>query len=130
MSRKHVINYYKEIESQYFEMLDNVKDMEEAINNKFLPESKLEGLLKTISTLKSNYTRLSYIVYLLDLPNKPNKEKRNSRQYNKLVKTFKELNATKEDIFNENLDALKEFKKQSKKLLKDLEIENDKKESN
>lgn len=133
MSRKHVIEYYKSVESQYFDLLNDAEDMQQAVKDKILSESQLEEFTKLIDKVKTNYTRLSYIMYLLDLPNKKSKENRNSKQYKKTKKLFNGLNATSEDIIEENKDILNQFKELVNKTIEQLAMEkekDDKKTSN
>lgn len=133
MSRKHVIEYYKSVESQYFDLLNDAEDMQQAVKDKILSESQLEEFTKLIDKVKTNYTRLSYIMYLLDLPNKKSKENRNSKQYKKTKQLFNGLNATSEDIIEENKDTLNQFKELVNKTIEQLAMEkekDDKKTSN
>ena len=133
MSRKHVIEYYKSVESQYFDLLNDAEDMQQAVKDKILSESQLEEFTKLIDKVKTNYTRLSYIMYLLDLPNKKSKENRNSKQYKKTKKLFNGLNATSEDIIEENKYILNQFKELVNKTIEQLAMEkekDDKKTSN
>ena len=122
MSRKHVIEYYKSVESQYFDLLNDAEDIQQAVKDEILPESQLEEFTKLIDKVKTNYTRLSYIMYLLDLPNKKSKEKRNSKQYTKSKEVFNSLNATSEDVIEENKDTLSQFKKLVKKTKEQLVV--------
>lgn len=117
MSRKHVVTYYKAMEEQYFELLSETKDMDEAVKTGFLPEDRMNIFMNYVDKLKSNYTRLSYIMYLLDLPNKPSKEKRNARSRESLNKSFQQLNSTQEQVVNENRDVLTEFKRYCKDIV-------------
>ena len=133
MSRKHVIEYYKSVESQYFDLINDAEDMQQAVKDKILSESQLEEFTKLIDKVKTNYTRLSYIMYLLDLPNKKSKENRNSKQYKKTKKLFNGLNATSEDIIEENKYILNQFKELVNKTIEQLAMEkekDDKKTSN
>ncbi len=133
MSRKHVIEYYKSVESQYFDLLNDAEDMQQAVKDKILSESQLEEFTKLIDKVKTNYTRLSYIMYLLDLPNKKSKENRNSKQYKKTKQLFNGLNATSEDIIEENKGTLNQFKELVNKTIEQLAMEkekDDKKTSN
>lgn len=133
MSRKHVIEYYKSVESQYFDLLNDAEDMQQAVKDKILSESQLEEFTKLIDKVKTNYTRLSYIMYLLDLPNKKSKENRNSKQYKKTKQIFNGLNATSEDIIEENKGTLNQFKELVNKTIEQLAMEkekDDKKTSN
>lgn len=133
MSRKHVVEYYKSIENQYFDLLNDADDMQQAVKDKILPESKLEEFTRLIDRVKTNYTRLSYIMYLLDLPNKPSKEKRNSKQYKKSKELFNGLSATSEEVIDETKDSLEQFKilvKNTKEQLSMESLKNDKKTTN
>lgn len=133
MSRKHVIEYYKSVESQYFDLLNDAEDIQQAVKDEILPESQLEEFTKLIDKVKTNYTRLSYIMYLLDLPNKKSKELRNSKQYKKTKEIFNSLNATSEEVIEENKDTLNQFKELVKKTIEQLVVEkekDDKKTSN
>lgn len=130
MSRKHVVAYYKAMEEQYFELLRETKDMDEAVKNGFLPEDRMNVFMNCVDKLKSNYTRLSYIMYLLDLPNKPSKEKRNARSRESLNKSFQQLNSTQEQVVNENRDVLTAFKRYCKDIVETEKKSTTKEDSN
>ena len=109
MARKDVILYYLQVQNQYFEMVANVKDVEEAIKSGILEQSRADEMTKEIETIKNNYERLSYIMFLMNKPNKTQKQFNEERQNKEWYEYLS--GSSKEAIINENNDALADFKK-------------------
>ena len=65
MAVKDVVNQYSQIEAQYHEMLEDVKDYEKAFNAGEITEEQYEQALKLVDGIKTNYERWSYVMYLL-----------------------------------------------------------------
>lgn len=110
MSVKHVKKYYKEIEDQYFEMLQDIKDFEKEASENLIAPERVDQLKEMISPLKINYERLSYIMYLLNLPNKKTKQKGYIQRNNKLLKEIG-VNNSAASVLQENRDVLTSLKK-------------------
>lgn len=109
MAKKDVVLYFLQVQSQYMEMLDNVKELESSLKTKHIEQEQFDNIQKDIATIKENYERLVYILMLLNKPNKKKKqikeEKVNKQWYDYLK------GASKEAILNEDKDALTDFKK-------------------
>ena len=97
MAVKDVVNYYAQVESQYHEMLEDVKDYEQAFNTGEITEEKYEEALKLVDSIKANYERLSYIMFLLT--------KR---------KKYKKRTLTENVEISENAELLRELKRKDK----------------
>lgn len=110
MSVKHVKRYYKEIESQYLEMLQDIKDFEKEASENLIAPERVDRLKEIISPLKINYERLSYIMYLLNLPNKKAKQKNYIQRNNALLKEIGERNSAT-GVLQENRDVLTSLKR-------------------
>lgn len=111
MARRHVVNYYLEIENQYQEMLQLLPVYKEmAQEGKISPED-YQINLDYIERLKENYERISYIILLLNKPNKKGKEE------DEINKTWYEALkfSSKEAIMDENRDCLSHLKETIKK---------------
>lgn len=97
MAVRDVINYYAQVESQYQEMLADVKDYEQAFNTGEISEEKYEQALQLVDGIKSNYERLSYIMFLLT--------KR---------KKYAKRSLTKDVELTENAEYLQKLKREEK----------------
>lgn len=65
MAVRDVIKEYTQIESQYQEMLADVKDYEQAFNEGKMTEEQYEQALQIVDGLKVNYERWSYFMFIL-----------------------------------------------------------------
>ena len=108
MAKNDVIHYYQTMEAQYFEMLQDVKDFDEALKAGIVSEEQFQQAQSLLETIKTNYERLSYIMLLL---NEPRRKKKKSKFKNNHLPLYKYLEpSSKEYIEMENQDALKRFK--------------------
>ena len=113
MAKKHVINYYRQIQDLYFEMLEDVKDFDKALKDGHVTQEQVEQSQMMLGRVKDNYDRLSYIVLLLNQPTRKNKLKNHQRQ-NKKVYNY--LDSVSQEVsLKEAQDDLKQFKEFIKK---------------
>lgn len=110
MALKDVKKYFNEVENQYFEMLENVKDFEEALKSGFLEQEQVDQAEQMLNRLKENYNRLCYIMVLFNRPCKKKKAKKFDQQNSAIYKYLDEVDASKENVITENTDVLKNFK--------------------
>lgn len=110
MARKHVDEYYNKVCDQYVEMLDTLKDMQEAYELGKISQEQIENLKATIEPLKTNYERISWIMYLLNTPQRDKKAKKWEKQNKSMNMKFGEEN-TPESTIKENDEVLKKMKK-------------------
>lgn len=109
MGKRDVVNYYLSVQSQYLEMLEDIKDFDEALKNGQVNQQQYDQALESLSKLKENYERLSYIILLLQEPNRQTK-KAKFKKRNELVYDY--LDGSSQDIIkSENDDILKELKR-------------------
>ena len=102
MAKSHVVQYFLEVENQYLEMAENLKEMQQlAAENKISAED-YEQILREVDLLKSNYERIAYIMFLLNKPQR--KSKKPSTDDLKWYEALK--TSSKEAILDENRDAL------------------------
>lgn len=106
MAVKHVKEYYNKIADQYVEMLDNLKEMQEAYELGNISQEQFENLKKIIEPLKTNYERISWIMYLLAIPQRGEKVKKWKKQN---YMGISDINCIEETI-DENSKALSEMK--------------------
>ena len=115
MSIKHVKQYYTQMESQYFEMQQNLKELKQDYEDGMIPSEVVAQMEQLVLPLKQNYERLSYIMYLLLKPAKESK-KWYDKQHCPVLQRIKDMKATKEDCAAENQDVLVRFKQYVKTL--------------
>lgn len=110
MAVKDVKEYYKKVENQYFEMLNDSKDYTDALEKGFLTEEQVNQAFQMINKVKENYLRLSYILMLLQEPQR--KEKKNSykRMNSKIYNSQLVMSNSDKAVIDENEDTLKNFK--------------------
>lgn len=107
MAKRDVNLYFAQMESQYFEMLENLKDVQEEAQQGNIPPEEYEQLKKDVELLKSNYERLSWIMMLLNKPARKGNEKADmNKEWYQYLK-----GASKEAILDENRDILANLKK-------------------
>lgn len=109
MSKKDFDKEFIQIENQYLEMLENLKDMEKELADGLVNPDLLEQMKEIIKPLRTNYEMWNYIKFLLNKPTKKKKEEKYKNQNKKLMVKMKTLEETKEEN-NKVLDELKEYK--------------------
>ena len=114
MAKKDLVEYYLQIQDQYFTMLSDFKELNEDVRNGLVEQSIVDNLKNDLELVRMNYERLSYELFLLNQPQKKDKKegdyKRNKQWYDYLK------GSSKEAILNENADALADFKKYVKEI--------------
>lgn len=106
MSVKAVNNYYKQICDQYFEMLQDIKDLEKEAAEGLIEPERVDRLKEQVEPIKNNYERLSYIMFLLHQPERKSKHKKYQEQNKKLLNSLDKKNSL-ESVIEENNEALK-----------------------
>ncbi len=111
MAKADVNLYFLEVQNEYFEMLDNLKEFKELAQEGKITQEEYEQMLKEVELVKSNYERIAYIIMLMNKPNRKDKEQAdiNKSWYNALT------GASKEAIINESKDVLADLKALIKK---------------
>lgn len=109
MAVKDVKEYYDKVCDQYVEMLDNLKEMQEAYELGNISQEQFENLKKIIEPLKSNYERISWIMYLLNIPQRKKKVKKWKKQNDVLMSKYEKKNDI-ESTLDENSKALSQMK--------------------
>ena len=106
MSQKEVIKYYNEVAENYKDMLENLKDMDEEMKESLVTPEQVEQMKRMAQPVVDNYKTLSYIIFLLNRPTKKEKFNRYEKQNKKLLENCR----TKEEVLNENKEALNNLK--------------------
>ena len=102
MAKSHVVQYFLEVENQYLEMSENLKELQELAAENKISADDYEQVLREVDLLRSNYERIGYIMFLL------NKPQRKSKKIDKTTQSWYDAlrTASKEAILDENKDAL------------------------
>lgn len=118
MAKSHIIKYFLEVEYQYLEMLEILKELKELVKEGKLDAETYNMEEENVTKLKENYERLAYIMFLLNQPQRKGKklDANTLSWYNELK------NHSKEAILDENNDVLCTFKK----LKKEGQLKNEK----
>lgn len=106
MSQKDVIKYYNEVVESYKDMLENLKDIEEEMKESLVTPEQVEQMKRMAQPIVNNYKTLSYIIFLLNRPTKKEKFNRYEKQNKKLLENCR----IKEEVLNENREALNNLK--------------------
>lgn len=113
MAKRHLVEYYKKVCSQYQNMNDTLKKFENELQYNMVDPQIIENAKKIIAPLKANYERISYIMFLLNQPNKESKKKRYVNQ-NKCKLNGLDKNNSIEKTLEENEDVIKNLDKVNK----------------
>lgn len=106
MAKKHVIQYFLEVENEYLELVGNLSEFRELAAEGKISNDDLIQMISEIDKVKENYTRIGYIMFLLNKPNRNSKELSAEEQswYDALKY------ASKEAILDESRDVLCKMK--------------------
>ena len=108
MARRDVLIYFKQVEDQYLEMLEDAKDYDKDHANGELSDEKYNELMSYMDVVKVNYERIAYIVFLLNAPARDKKKAKYAKQNKKLTGGL--ANSSLDKVLDENADALKQIK--------------------
>lgn len=116
MSLRDVKEYYFQVEKQFFEMSQTVKELREEFELGNISKEMVQQAEQMTLPLRQNYERLSYILYLFNKPNRKSKIGKFNKQNEKLLSVFKDLGADESQCDVENAESLKRFKEFVKEL--------------
>lgn len=85
MSLKHFAAYYRELQDNYNEMLNGLRELEQACSSGMVEPERVDKYMKTLQPIKDSYLTVQYIKYLIDKPNKKSKQKKYDRQFSKSI---------------------------------------------
>lgn len=97
MSMKHFAEYYRELQQNYNEMVNGLRELESACSSGMVEPERVEQFMATMQPIKDSYLAVQYIKYLIDKPNKKSKQERYERQTKGIDKEHYK-NKPKEDI--------------------------------
>ena len=106
MRQKDEIQNDNEVVESYKDMLENLKDIEEEMKESLVTPEQVEQMKRMAQPIVDNYKTLSYIIFLLNRPTKKEKFNRYEKQNKKLLENCR----TKEEVLNENKEALNNLK--------------------
>lgn len=113
MARRHLVQYFVELESNYAQMLEDVNELEKSYKSGNMDYERYaqlrDALTPEIEPLKEEYERLSYIMFLLNIPNRVKKEDRYKKENSTYFAYLDKF--SKEKIVDESSDFLAKFKK-------------------
>lgn len=106
MAKRDVNLYYLQVQNDYFEMLENLKEFKDLAERGSISQEEYTSMLNQVELVRNNYERISYIMLLL---NKPRRKSKEDADMNK--SWYAALSgASKEAILDENRDALADLK--------------------
>ena len=76
MAKKHFDEYFRKTQKTYYEMVDDIKELEQQCLTEMVASEKIETMKKTVEPLKNTYNLLAYVKYLMDMPINRKKQKR------------------------------------------------------
>lgn len=110
MSKRHFDEYFNKVAAQYHELLEGVKEFEEAAMTKMISPERVEEYKQTLKPIKDNYMTLSYVKYLLNQPERDSKERRYIGSNKKLLKGL-DSKRSPSGVLAENSKVLEKLKK-------------------
>lgn len=115
MAKRDVNLYYLQVQKEYLEMVDSLKDVQEAYETGYIDYERFQQAMQDIETIRANYERLSYIMFLLRKP-APRKKRAREQEERMNKEWYAALSgASKEAILDETRDVLADFKAMTKK---------------
>lgn len=120
MAIKQVKKYYQEIQKLYFEMADDLKDMQKEFERGEVTEEQLNKLMTPVNNIRTNYTILSYIMYLLYQPNREQKKSKYTKENKELNHFFNSSKLDENSVIEESKNSLKLFKENLNKFKEEL----------
>ena len=88
MAKRHVVLYYLQIENQYKEELENLKELQELVLDGKVEEWQVEQCKESVEKLKNTYETIASIIFELNRPNTNSKEDKYLLTYFWLFKKF------------------------------------------
>ena len=86
MSKKHFDEYYFQLYSDYVEMINLLKQLEDECATGMVSPDKIENYKNALQPIKDSFLTMQFVKYLLDKPNKKGKIKRYENQTNGIDK--------------------------------------------
>lgn len=74
MARRHVVNYFLELQALLIELLDALQEYNTAYEEGYLTEEQEASMKKEIEIIKGNYEFMGYVMMLLNKPNRKDKQ--------------------------------------------------------
>lgn len=116
MAIKDFKEYFYQVQAQYVEMKDDLKDFDQALQDGHITQDQMNGVLEDVKALEQNYTRLVYVMYLLNMPNRKSKKPGYARMHKKEFDKLDRQQATAQKVIDENERALKRIGEEFDKL--------------
>lgn len=108
MAKRHVVNYFLELENTYVEMQETLKELQVLASEGKVEESTYLSVKEEVEVIKQNYERVAYILFLLNKPNRSKKEAYEERINKSWYDGLRF--SSKEAIVDESRDALSHIK--------------------
>ena len=70
MARRHVVNYFLELQATYVEMVDALQEYNTAYEEGYLSEEQVKSMKREVDIIKGNYEFMAYVMMLLNKPNR------------------------------------------------------------
>lgn len=109
MSLKHLKQYYKAVEAQYFEMLQDTADFDIALREGKVTQEQVDQMHQLILPIELQYKTWSYVMFLAGQPAKEDKVKDYFDKNEGIRSSF--LPFTLENTTKRNKDILMNYRK-------------------
>lgn len=107
--------YFKQVETQWLEAKNDLKDLEQALKDGYITEERLTDIKADFDIIDTNYQRLAYIMHLFAIPNRHSHKQSKAEQ--DLAKKLTLVQADDDYVGLENQDALTNLRKHIDQLL-------------
>lgn len=111
--------YMFQVEAQYVEMKEDLKDFEQALKDGYITEDKLVSVKEDVERLEQNYKRLLYAAFLLEIPKRNSKKAKHKNANSTLINYFEKLGASESAVINENKSLMTKIRAELKALQKE-----------
>lgn len=108
MSKRDFDREFLQIESQYLEMIQDLRDMEQEMGEGLVAPETYDQMKRMIDPILVNYNTWNYIKFILNKPARKEKEEKYKRQNKKLLANVKTLEQAKQEN-QKVLDDLKDY---------------------
>ena len=106
MAKRDLEMYVAKVAADYYNMLNELKDMEAEFQKGLISPEMFEQMQNMIEPIKRNYMTLKYVMFLLNKPKRAKKFDVFKKQNHKLL----EGAITEKDVREENAKAMENLK--------------------
>lgn len=97
MAKKDFDREYSQVERDYLDMLQELRDMEKELEGGLVDPQMFDNMKQMAAPLIANYRAWNYIKFILDKPVKKSKQARHAAQNRKLLENCKTIDQIRQE---------------------------------